>query len=379
VERLPPARRAASRFPYTSLAISRNRKYGLLAGLLLALLCLLPAAAPAAVKKHQKPHPVYWGAWIGDQLTGTGAPWDMGAVSRFEELVGKGMSLVEFSSPFEECGGSSCHFFQFPAPQMELLRQHGSIPFFSWGSEVVPRESAQQPDYQLSDLIEGRYDSYIREFAGQAAAWGHPFFLRFDWEMNGNWLPWSESTNGNAPGQYIAAWRHVHDIFESVGASNATWVWCPYADEKHRFQSMRSLYPGGAYVDWTCMDGYNWGQNTVNPQKWRTFPELFETTYKKLTTKIAKRKPVMIAEFGSTANGGHKARWIRNMFAELPRKYPRARGLIWFDTVDRGVDWTLESSSTATAAFSTGIKKGIYANNRFAEIPPGKILPLPSP
>jgi hypothetical protein len=322
------------------------------------------------------PH-LYWGATIGSQLTGEEAPWDMTTVTKFEEMTQKPLSLIQFFQPFAECEGSSCSFYDFPTTPMESIREHGSIPVLSWSSQSIP-SSLDEPNFQLSDLIEGRYDSYITEFARAAAAWGHPFFLRFDWEMNGNWLPWSESVNGNAPGQYIAAWRHVHDIFTSVGATNATWAWCPYADEKHRFQSLRSVYPGSAYVDWTCMDGYNWGKNAVNPQKWRTFPELFKTTYERLTKKIAPHKPIMIAEFASTPNGGHKAAWIRKMFAELPRQFPRIRGLIWFDSIDRGVDWPLETSATATKAFAEGISRGIYASNRFADLPPDKIPPLPS-
>ena len=31
--------------------------------------------------------------------------------------------------------------------------------------------------------------------------------------MNGWWWPWSEQLNGNNPGEFVAAWRHVHDIF----------------------------------------------------------------------------------------------------------------------------------------------------------------------
>ena len=344
---------------------------------LLALLlsCLLPAGA-AVAKKHHSPRSVYWGAWVGDQLTGTAAPWDMGAATRLEGLLGKGMSLLEFSSPFENCEVSPCHFYEFPEEAMQDIRAHGSIPFFSWGAEGTPRTSEVQPDYQLADLIEGRYDSYIAQFASEAKTWGHPFFLRFNWEMNGNWFPWSEGVNGNQPGQFVAAWRHVHDIFSTVGATNATWVWCPFADAKGKLQELRSLYPGGSYVDWTCMDGYNWGSNPVNPQKWKSFGKLFDSTYAQLAETVAKSKPIVLAELASSPNGGHKARWIRNMFARLPVKYPRIRGLIWFDSVDRGVDWPLESSTTAAKAFADGIRKGIYANNRFSELLGSPIKPL---
>jgi hypothetical protein len=369
-----------------SAQLTRLAKACTLAVLTASVLACSASVAPAAGtgksqdanrdRHRTHPLPLYWGAWIGDQITGTPAPRDMGAASRFEEIVGKGMSLIEFSSPFAECAGGPCHFFGFPRQSMEDVRLHGSIPFFSWGSESIPREGVSQGDFQLSDLIEGRYDSYIREFATEAREWGRPFFLRFDWEMNGNWLPWAASVNGNQPGQYVAAWRHVHDLFVGVGASNVTWVWCPYADEKHKYPSLRSFYPGSAYVDWTCMDGYNWGLNAVNPQRWKSFSQLFESTYRELTKKVAPHKPLLIGEMASSPNGGHKGLWIRQMFKDLPRKFPRVRALIWFDTVDRGVQWPIEASATATREFAAGLRRKTFANNRFLELPAGPIRPL---
>jgi hypothetical protein len=343
--------------------------------LLLSLCCLLPAAAGAAKRHHHHARPLYWGAWIGDQLTGTAAPWDMGAVSRFQALTGKGLSMVEFSAPFQSCAGQACSLYAFPAAGMEAVRSYGAIPFFSWGSESAPRDVDEQPGFHLSDILEGHYDSYIREFATAAKAWGHPFFLRFDWEMNGNWFPWG-FVNGNSAEQYVAAWRHVHDIFSSVGATNATWVWCPFADAKHQLPGIRSLYPGSAYVDWTCMDGYNWGMNNINPQRWKSFSQLFAPTYRQLTKTVAPDKPIVLAEFASSPNGGHKAIWIRNMFAKLPRQFPRIRGLIWFEGIDRGIDWPLESSASAARAFARGIGRGIYADNRYADL---SLSPIPPP
>ena len=84
-----------------------------------------------------------------------------------------------------------------------------------------------QPAFQLADIYNGNHDAYITQFARSAAAWGHPFFFRFDPEMNGWWLPWNEQTNGNQPGDFARAWRHVVDIFRREGATNATWVFCP--------------------------------------------------------------------------------------------------------------------------------------------------------
>ena len=106
-----------------------------------------------------------------------------------------------------------------------------------------------------------------------AKAWGHPFFLRFDWEMNTNWFP-AASTRTATAGEYVRMWRHVHDIFTQVGATNVTWVWCPNVEYRRLRQAAAELYPGDAYVDWTCLDGYNWG---TNPRRdaWRSFTTVF--------------------------------------------------------------------------------------------------------
>jgi len=197
--------------------------------------------------------PIYWGATIGSHLTGNQAPWDMTAVTKFEEGARKKVSMVQFFQPFANCN-PTCSFYRFPTNPMESIRNHGSIPVLSWSSQSIP-STVNEPDYQLSDVISGRYDTYIREFATQAKGWNHPFFLRFNWEMNGRWFPWHEGVNGNQPGESAKAWRHVHDIFTSVGVTNVTWVWCPNV-EYTGSTSLASLYPGDSYVDWVGISVY---------------------------------------------------------------------------------------------------------------------------
>ncbi len=355
----------------------------------LAILILLPAASSAAPRHKsgdthkkaataKKPRPLYWGAWIGDQLTGEEPPWDMSAVSQFQGLVGKGLSLIALGSPFGDCTSSPCKFFDFPTTAMDNVHNYGAIPFFNWASQATsadPSGATVMPDFQLGDVIEGDYDTYIREFAEAARNWGHSFFLRYDWEMNGNWFPWGETVNGNNPGEYVAAWRHVRDIFTAVGATNATWVWCPYAEVDRHFAELAPLYPGDEYVDWTCMDGFNWGSNPTNPHSWKGFKEIFAPTYRKLVKQIAPSKPVMLAEMASTGHGRAKAKWINDMFKELHTNFRRIRGLIWFDQVDRGVDWPLETSPAAARAFSKGVRKRSFRGNGQAAVVASPIRP----
>ena len=211
------------------------------AALALVIACLSLSACGSAATRS--PRALYWGAWIGSQITGAEAPWDMRAVSRFELEAGKPVSVIQFSAPFADCSHTPCSFYAFPAAAMEKVRRHGAIPFFSWASQSTPSE-IEEPHFRLASVIDGTYDPFIRSFAEAAKTWGHPFFLRFNWEMNGFWFPWSEGVNGNKAGEYVAAWRHVHDIFTSIGATNATWVWCPYVDPEDGLRDLASLYPG---------------------------------------------------------------------------------------------------------------------------------------
>jgi hypothetical protein len=340
-----------------------------LAGLLgVGLLATLPASAAA------KPAPsIYWGAQIGPQMTGEQAPWDMRPVHRFQKIAGKGLSLVEFGAPFAECGSAGCLFGKFPTTPLDNVRSYGAIPIFSWSS-ASNSPNVRQPNFQLSDVISGRYDSFIREFAIEAREWHHPFFLRFDWEMNGFWFPWGEGVNGNRPGEYVAAWRHVHNIFTSVGARNATWVWCPNVDIFGRLPNLRSLYPGGRYVDWTCVDGFNWGDRRGSPG-WLSFDRIFHSTYKTVAN-LAPTKPMMLAETASSEKGGSKPKWIKDMYKKIRTGYRKVRGVVWYDVNDRGTGWPIETSNSASNAFRQAVSNGAYRPNIFGQI---GAIPIPPP
>jgi len=313
-----------------------------------------PVVQPPANPPASDSGPLYWGAWIGSHLTGSEAPWDDTAMNLFEQHAGRKMTLLNFSSPFADCGRKPCSYFQFPASLFTKLRGRGIIPFFSWANNAFGT-AADQSSFRLADVISGRHDAYIRQWATAAKAWGHPFFLRFNWEMNGNWFPWSEGQNGNQAGEYVTAWRHVHDIFTQVGATNATWTWCPNIDPDRIMKPLASLYPGDAYVDWTCLDGYNW--NTPR----RSFADLFRSTYREITQQVAPGKPMIIGETGSTEAGGSKAAWISDLFSSLATEFPRVRAFMYFNKQDDGMDWPIETSAAATAAFRSGITAPRFA------------------
>jgi hypothetical protein len=325
------------------------------------LLCIAVPAGWLLIRDDAKS--IYWGAWIAGAPYGFGdAPWDMRSVAAFEREAGKGVSIIHFGQPWF-IDGAAQRFY--PGP-LDAVRAHGSLPLVDWASWDMVRSPTNQPAFSLGRIIDGSYDSYITAWATAARDWGHPFFLRFDHEMNGNWYAWAESQSGNSAGQFAKAWRLVHDLFVAAGATNVTWVWSP-ATEYPGWTPLAGLYPGNAYVDWVAMDGYNSGLNPIQPDRWRSFSELFGPTYATLQ-RIAPSKPIMIAETASTEIGGSKAAWITDALRVLPKKFPEVDAFVWFNAPTDGLDWPIETSSSARTAFAAGIGNRYFAANTFGAV-----------
>lgn len=345
-----------------------------------SLIYLPLAVREAASNSISASKSIYWGAYVAGNIYGLSEipPWNMQAVDVFESHAGKKMAILHWGQRWQGYGQK----IPFDASLMEKVRQRGEISLFDWSSrdyDVNPEKN--QPAFSLSKIIAGQYDAYIRQWATDAKKWGHPFFLRFNHEMNGDWYPWSEQANGNQPGQFVQAWRHVHDIFSQVGASNVTWVWCPNIEYKGT-TPLEEVYPGSAYVDWTCIDGYNWGSEPTHGGLWQTFDQVFRRTYDHIL-QIAPDKPLMIGEISSSEYGGpnggssDKAEWIREALTQkIPNEYPAIKALVWFNVNADNMDWVIETSPGAELAFKQGISSGYYLSD------PGPSLervPIPPP
>jgi hypothetical protein len=361
------------------LHISRRwttRPLRLLTAGLLAASALLGSGvtSPAPTTAAASSSSVYWGAYI------SGAPFTSSLMDNFESDAGKPMSIIHWGESWIR--GTTTQEFQ--AYYMQRVRDRGSIPMLTWGSWDSSKGPTQS-NFQLADVYNGTYDSYITEWATDAKLWGHPYFLRFDHEMNGNWqFPWSEQINGNNPGDYIKAWRHVHDIFTQVGATNTTWVWCPNVVGTST-RALSALYPGDSYVDWTCLDGYNSAADAGN--QWQSFAQVFSGLiyggYNKKDSfaelkALAPSKPVMLGEVSSSENGGSKANWITDMFStQLKTNFSVVKAVVWTNWNDNpNKTWPIESSAASQAAFTAAIGSSYYAANDFASMNASVIQPL---
>lgn len=214
----------------------------------------------------------------------------------------------------------------------------GRIPFVNW--ELFGAV--------LDDIIAGKNDTMIKQRAVAAKNLGKKLFLDFGAEMNGDWSPWSGAENGKSADKYIAAYRHVHDLFVQNGATNVIWAFCPNVTSEpvESWNEPLDYYPGDTYVDWMCVDGYNWGKSETWGM-WQSFQEVFADIYPALASK---NKPIIIGEMASTELGGSKGEWISQIIPTLKRDFPLIKGLVWFD-INKETDWRISSSSASEAAF----------------------------
>jgi beta-mannanase len=213
-----------------------------------------------------------------------------------------------------------------------------------WGAGI------NQPAYSSDNITAGNYDAYLTKWGAALAAWGKPVMLRYAHEMNGNWYPWADGVNGNAAGDYAAAWRHVHDVVAAAGATNVSWVWSPnvpYAGST----PLTQLYPGTAYADVVALDGYNWGTSAAW-STWQAPATLFGTGLAQLRT-LAPGKQILIAETASAEAGGSKADWNTALVAYLARQTD-VTGVVWFHFFKEN-DWRINSSATSASAFQRAL------------------------
>lgn len=288
------------------------------------------AAAPTPVPAH----PLRFG------LTNPGGPLAVKELDSAASLAGEKPLLLQFFKDFRQAP---------PVSELDAVVARGATPILTW-EPWVAGAGVNQPDYTLAAIASGAHDGYLRSWGSALAAWGKPLLLRFAHEMNGDWYPWSEAVNGNSSGDYIRAWRHVHNILAAQDASNVRWLWAINAGGP---VDIARLYPGSDYVDVLGLDGYNWG--TVGSSwgsTWTPASGVFGRWLDALRA-LAPGKEIIVTETASTELGGSKADWIRDAVAYLDAQ-PDVTGMVWFN-LNKETDWRFNSSSSAATAFATAL------------------------
>jgi hypothetical protein len=277
----------------------------------------------------------------------------------FESRLGHRLAVVQTFTAWQTASGATVPFPSGFAGHAESI---GATPMITWQPEqagVGGRSTggllSDQPAFSLSQISSGRYDAYIRSWAGQARSFGHVVDVRMMHEMNDKTYPWSLGVNGNSgPGAYVAAWRHIVGIFRAVHADNVQFVWCVGA--RPATPDPTEYFPGDSWVSWVAIDGYNRGT------PWLSFTQIFSQPYAEVVA--VSHRPVMIAETGSVedpSDPGAKAAWISSAFdQEIPQRFPRVRAVLYFDAPGRGFSFALTSSAASLGAFARVAASGGY-------------------
>ncbi|MET8911528.1 glycosyl hydrolase [Micromonospora sp. NPDC004551] len=288
-------------------------------------------------------------------------PYDFAAVDRFAAAARRQPQVMLF--------GVSWQSGTFDRALFDRIKDRGMLPMVAWEPwdhrvdqaarkkkltvREIDRLRSSQPGYRLSRIADGEFDDYLRSWAEGVKSLGYPVAIRFAHEMNGDWYPWCEKANGNRPGEYVEAWRHVHDLFERAGATNVSWVWSPNARWSKTTGNLAEFYPGDDYVDWVGATGY---YGTGAWSEYWSFDAIFGPTLAEIRT--FSRRPLVVTETGASDAGGRKAEWIRETFRTLP-KHRDIIGLIWFE-VDKELDWRIVSSPAASTAFARSVAAPRY-------------------
>jgi len=261
------------------------------------------------------------GAWVQpDRLTQRDR---ISAVSTLEGALGRRLDVVNTYRRFDE---------PFFTDSDLAFSAQGSTLMLSWAGT------------DTRALTMGRYDTAIRERARKVKSFGHPLLLRFRWEMDRPGLAasiWS-------PADFVAAWRHVRDLFRAEGAANVSWVWCPTADGFANGRA-EAYYPGDDEVDWVCVDAYA-------GSRFQPIAELLGPFLHWAAAHPA--KPVMVGEFGVARAWGtdQRAAWLRNA-ALVFKANPQIRAVLYFESDPENGDGTarqqfsLSDDPAAMAAF----------------------------
>jgi mannan endo-1,4-beta-mannosidase len=238
-------------------------------------------------------------------------------VASFMKATGHSPQIVEFYNPFLQ-----------PFAESQALKavKGGRIPLIQLNLYHVT----------AAKIAAGVYDRHLTNYANAVKSFGCVVVLSLGHEMNGWWYPWGSRTS-TTPAQFIAAWKHVHDLFAKQHADNVIWSW----DPTHQYKSpapgkvatpASEWYPGPKYVDWIGLDGYLNYDINGHPQN---FKEIFGYELNDIR-RIAPHKLLYLAET-AVSPGPAAMKQINDLFAGLSQYH--LAGLVWFDALGR-VDQT---------------------------------------
>jgi hypothetical protein len=240
-------------------------------------------------------HGAFFGAYA-DPVTYT-EPERISAFEAFEHKLNRRLDIFHDYHTWTD---------PFPAQADQYFARRGTTVLLSWAGTGT------------GQIISGRYDAMIRHRAESLAALDAKILLRWRWEMNRPNL----RQEIHSPSDYIAAWRHIHDIFDEVGVRNVAWVWCPLTSSRADL-NFGAYYPGDDFVDWLCVDGYAERPGQALADVLQPFMNWAATI----------KKPILVGEFGAPRGArGVRAAWLRDA-ERYVQGSSQIKGVCYFETL----------------------------------------------
>ena len=192
----------------------------------------------------------------------------------------------------------------------------------------------------LQKTVSGAYDDDYRTVAKTLIAAGYSdAVLRLGHEFDGTWVQWSARDNEQG---YIAAFRHVRDVFEQE-SSKFRYEWTGM-NAPWRFHA-RGAYPGDAYIDIIGLDIYYRSQGEIPDKVWNRY-EATLTAHRDFA--IERGKPVSYPEWGRGYDDTDRfVDLMHGWFSDLPDSGPGSLAYqSYFNEQDRSANYDLDKLPT---------------------------------
>lgn len=309
---------------------------------LVAALLGLPAAA-------QLPPPpdgqVYLGIWANPSLATT----QEAAIEIREGAAPNGINRTfalhlhyENWHALADMTDSSGTFHPDAALAGDIL--HDRVPVISWTCDgsIANSDAAVAGGNPNEDVV-------VLATAHALAQYPGPVVLRWFWEFNdlGN-NQTCRGDSGGSPtqqvyGNFVAAWRHIRQLFATAGATNVVFLWNPGFGGS----DPAGFYPGNDAVDWIGIDTY---QRTTTA----TFANDFDSFYQQFSSSIYGNKPLMVGENGSHNIADYatelQSGYLSGLLADVQaNRYPLLKAYCYFDSSGAHGNWVLDSSGGLNA------------------------------
>jgi len=225
-------------------------------------------------------------------------------INDFEYLANKKIAWAYFSNNWLDS-------LVFPSNSISIITSNGKTPFLRMMYRSEFEENHEDPKYKMIDIVNGKYDSWLKKWAKEAKNTNINLLAEFGTEVNGKWFSWNGYYSGagvkdkygdkeypDGPEIFRDAYRYIIDICKQQGVDNITWFFHLDVndDPEQWWNSPEYYYPGDDYIDWigvSIYGPYTPDEDYIEPKV------LISKAYKKMET-ISGNKPFAVLEFGVT-------------------------------------------------------------------------------